>query len=301
MFTYQGEHLAGPFPAMRMDPIPTPISRPTLINFLYEVVTSLGISITFGQRAAEYYEDRERSKAGIVTTSGIRHEADVVVAADGIGSKSSSLISTKNSEPKSSGFAVYRTAFPTQVAHISREVARDYPVLPDGNDDVRVYLGPDTHAITLVSKTITTWLLTHRVGTTIFVFLEKQDLVSNKYSFLQDRGDSAESWSTTVSSEDVINEITKDVPWDPRLLRLIKQTPARSIIDWRLMWRDPRQAWSSPAGLITQIGDAAHSFLPSSANGGTQSIEDGISLAACLQIAGKDRIPLAAKVHFQLR
>ena len=31
------------------------------------------------------------------------------------------------------------------------------------------------------------------------------------------------------------------------------------------------------------------------------AMEDGYSLAACLQVGGKDRIPLAVKVHNKLR
>lgn len=50
-----------------------------------------------------------------------------------------------------------------------------------------------------------------------------------------------------------------------------------------------------------QIGDAAHSFLPSSGNGATQGMEDAVSLAACLQIAGKENVPWATRVHNKLR
>lgn len=67
-------------------------------------------------------------------------------------------------------------------------------------------------------------------------------------------------------------------------------------------WRDPQPKWTSPAGLVVQLGDAAHTFLPSSGNGGTQALEDAISLAACLHKAGsKDNIPQATRVHNLLR
>lgn len=53
---------------------------------------------------------------------------------------------------------------------------------------------------------------------------------------------------------------------------------------------------------MIQLGDAAHCFLPSSGNGGTQAMEDAVSLAACLAIGGsKDRIPDATRVHNLLR
>jgi 2-polyprenyl-6-methoxyphenol hydroxylase-like FAD-dependent oxidoreductase len=84
-------------------------------------------------------------------------------------------------------------------------------------------------------------------------------------------------------------------------LALIKQTPDKHIIDWKLMWRNANPKWTSPGNLIIQIGDAAHSFLPTSANGATQAVEDGISLASCLHLAGKENITLATRVHNHLR
>lgn len=67
------------------------------------------------------------------------------------------------------------------------------------------------------------------------------------------------------------------------------------------MWRDPQPKSTSPSGLVVQLGDAAHTFLPSSGNGGTQAIEDALSLAACISKAGKSNIQDATKVHELLR
>lgn len=67
------------------------------------------------------------------------------------------------------------------------------------------------------------------------------------------------------------------------------------------MWRDPQPKWASPGGRVVQIGDAAHTFIPSSGNGGTQAIEDAVSLAACIGLAGKDNLANAARVHNLLR
>lgn len=67
------------------------------------------------------------------------------------------------------------------------------------------------------------------------------------------------------------------------------------------MWRDPQPQWHSPGGPVVQVGDSAHTFLPASGNGGTQAMEDGVSLAACLQIGGKSNIPIAVRVHNKLR
>lgn len=67
------------------------------------------------------------------------------------------------------------------------------------------------------------------------------------------------------------------------------------------MWRDPQENWVSPKGYVVQLGDAAHTFLPSSGNGATQAMEDGISLAACVARAKKGDVPSATRVHNLLR
>ncbi|KJZ71296.1 hypothetical protein HIM_09306 [Hirsutella minnesotensis 3608] len=67
------------------------------------------------------------------------------------------------------------------------------------------------------------------------------------------------------------------------------------------MWRDPQPKWTSPGGRILQLGDAAHTFHPSSGNGGTQAVEDAIMIAKCLSLAGKDNIEWATRVSNLLR
>ena len=89
--------------------------------------------------------------------------------------------------------------------------------------------------------------------------------------------------------------------WDETLIAVMKQTPPKSVVDYKIMWRNPNTKWASDGGLILQLGDSAHSFLPTSANGATQAMEDGISIAACLKLAGKGSVPLATKVHTHLR
>ena len=67
------------------------------------------------------------------------------------------------------------------------------------------------------------------------------------------------------------------------------------------MWRDLCEDWTSPAGRLVQVGDSAHSFLPSSGNGASQAMEDAITLATCLQLGGKSNVSSAARVYNKLR
>jgi 2-polyprenyl-6-methoxyphenol hydroxylase-like FAD-dependent oxidoreductase len=89
--------------------------------------------------------------------------------------------------------------------------------------------------------------------------------------------------------------------WDARVLAVVEKTPPNSVVDYKISWRDPDSVWTSQPGRIIKIGDAAHAFIPNSTNGATQAMEDGISLAACLRLAGKQKIALATSVHSKLR
>jgi 2-polyprenyl-6-methoxyphenol hydroxylase-like FAD-dependent oxidoreductase len=96
--------------------------------------------------------------------------------------------------------------------------------------------------------------------------------------------------------------MTATIPGWPEVAdRVIKRTPLDRLHDFKLMWREPQPCWASPNGRVVQIGDAAHTFLPSSGSGATQGIEDAVSIAACLGLAGKDNVPWASKVHSKLR
>ena len=99
----------------------------------------------------------------------------------------------------------------------------------------------------------------------------------------------------------MIQGLENELGWDKSILAVMGQTPPQSVVDYKIMWRNPNPKWVSPGGLIVQLGDSAHSFLPTSANGATQAMEDGISLAACLKLAGKNNIVLATRVHTALR
>jgi 2-polyprenyl-6-methoxyphenol hydroxylase-like FAD-dependent oxidoreductase len=96
---------------------------------------------------------------------------------------------------------------------------------------------------------------------------------------------SSESWTATLSSSTVADQVLRDsTDWDPALISLIRNTPEETINDWLLMFRDPQPNWVSPKGRVVQCGDSAHPFLPTSANGATQAMEDAVSLAAALRL-----------------
>lgn len=114
---------------------------------------------------------------------------------------------------------------------------------------------------------------------------------------------SREDWGHTVEADEVLASIDHghSTPWAPIFKELVKLTPPKTIVNFELFWRNPQPSWSSPGARVIQIGDCAHSFLPSSGNGATQAMEDAVSLSTCLQIGGKENIPLAVRTHIKFR
>jgi len=83
--------------------------------------------------------------------------------------------------------------------------------------------------------------------------------------------------------------------------RIVSKTPEEVLVDWKLVYRDPLPTWVSENGRICLLGDAAHPFLPTSAQGATQALEDGVTLAITLRKAGKENVPAALRAYQDIR
>ncbi|XXH00944.1 hypothetical protein Hte_007295 [Hypoxylon texense] len=135
----------------------------------------------------------------------------------------------------------------------------------------------------------------------------KLDSRIQKKFFSSPRGDfriymaSKESWKAAVSADEVLKRLNESPGWDPDLIQVLSHIPDKSCIDWTLRWRDPQPQWASSGGRVVQLGDSAHSFLPTSGNGASQALEDALSLAQCLRLGGKGKEHIATKVHNKLR
>lgn len=143
--------------------------------------------------------------------------------------------------------------------------------------------GPDVHLLfsTLKNGSDCCWVLTHR-----------------------DEADIAESWSFPGYLKDVYKVLEG---WDPMCTKIVSKTPESVLVDWKLVYRDPLPTWVSGYGKapghgrICLLGDAAHPFLPTSAQGATQALEDGVTLAVVLRQAGKGNISAALRAYQEIR
>ncbi|KAK7752780.1 hypothetical protein SLS62_005332 [Diatrype stigma] len=231
----------------------------------------LGIPIHLGHRIKTYFE--EDDQAGIVLDSGEKIAGDVVLAADGVRSKARQTVLGYEDKPKSSGYAVWRAWFSNEDMLADPQTAH----FCNNGDTFNGWIGPNMHFLfsTIKNGSDCCWVLTH-----------------------PDAHDIDESWSFPGKLSEVL-ETLKD--WDPMCARIVAKTPEAKLVDWKLVYRDPLPTWVSPKGRILLVGDAAHPFLPTSVQGATQALEDGVSIAVCLRRGGKEGVPTAVRAHEKIR
>ncbi|VUC37218.1 unnamed protein product [Clonostachys rosea] len=262
MYTHDGQFVGCPIFGLST-------IRSSFHNLLYQYATHLGIDIRLDARVVEYFETSHRG--GVVLDTGARITADLVVAADGVGSRSGVVVNGERHQLTSSGYAMLRSTYPV-------EIAMQNPLLAEFLGDssaVRGYVGPGAHIITGRTENGVSWMLTHK-----------------------DEDPDGQDRAPAVDPKKALPYVEGWIPW---LSELIKTTPEMGAVDYKLLWRNPQPKWASDHGRVVQIGDAAHTFLPTSASGATMAMEDAFSLATCLQLGGKSNLALAVKVHNKLR
>ena len=92
----------------------------------------------------DYFEDVELGEGGVVLDSGEKIEGDVVIAADGLVTKSHRLVFEKI-EIKSSGNAIYSTAYPVKHALVDPEAGERFKILENGKIVNDIWVGSVFH------------------------------------------------------------------------------------------------------------------------------------------------------------
>lgn len=271
--------------------VPSCSARGEIHKILFDHALSVGVDIRLGQKVTEYFEDD--SGAGVVS-NGERVTGDVVLGCDGVRSKARTLVLGYDDKPKPSGYAVYRAWLD------SSELAKD-PLTKDlviNGDTHTGWLGPDIHflAASIKNGKEFSWVCTHK-----------------------DERDVDEGWSEPGNHEDACRVLEG---WAPEVHAIVRMTPPEKLVDWKLVctyavlaapnttclltWlsdsdRDPLPTWVSPKGRIALVGDAAHPFLPTSIQGASQALESSVTVAVCLELAGKEHVPDALRAYEKIR
>jgi 2-polyprenyl-6-methoxyphenol hydroxylase-like FAD-dependent oxidoreductase len=262
--------------------------RKKFYQMLLRQVARAGLKVEYSQRVERYFEDEAAGLGGVVTEDGSIRVAHIVVAADANRTRSDLLIAGEHMPSQSSGMSVYRTALPTELALRNEAFRKRWGDAVAKEASHEFWIGPGMHLGLMVSPEFVAWGLTPRDSSMHAGGVEP-----------------VESWDPDVDPEEVVKVLLRVPDWDPAIEGLIRATPKGSIVHWPLLWRNLRREWTSKGGRVVQVGDAAHTTIPSSASGATLAIEDAVTLATCLQLAchssGASGAPLGAWVYNLLR
>ncbi|CAH0020561.1 unnamed protein product [Clonostachys rhizophaga] len=283
-YSYHGEFINSAMPEWRgsdveansgLGTVGQIITRPNHAEVMLAQIRQLGIPIVWGKKVVKYGEALKDGPAFAETEDGERFEADVIIAADGVHSASREIVKGNVPPVQRTGYYAARTGFPrSDLPDLGPECQHLFP--RDGEAGInRVYIGKSSHHVVSTSKDYVAWVINSKA-----------------------KKDHSEGTSTNLTPEDVIAVMGDG--WDPAVLKLIRHSPA-SIVNWSLNFRNPHRHWTSPGGRVVQLGDAAHTFLPTSGNGAVQAMEDAISIAECLQQGGKENVGWSTRVHNVLR
>ncbi|PVH91090.1 FAD/NAD(P)-binding domain-containing protein [Periconia macrospinosa] len=180
----------------------------------FDAAEDAGIKIEFNRKVVDYFEDESRGKGGCIIDDDTRYEADVVIAADGVGSKSQRLVGGQV-RAESSGRAMWRAAFPKEHLDKNPEVKEFFKMQPGNEPVVRTFLGPSTYALTLSREDVMVWITNHDAT-----------------------GSEEENWNRTIDAQEVLDGID-NLPgkWCNIFKELVRITPPNTIVNFPLFWR----------------------------------------------------------------
>lgn len=244
--------------------------RGEIHRIVYDHAVEVGVEIRLAQEVTEYFESED--EAGVVS-NGERIVGDVVLGADGVRSKARTLVLGYDDKPKPSGYAIYR-AWMSSEDLAKSDLTKDLVIHGDSHTG---WLGPDIHFLAAAIKDGKefSWVMTHK-----------------------DTRDVDEGWSEPGNHDDACEFLSG---WNPTVHAIVRVTPPEKLVDWKLVYRDPLPTWISPKARIALIGDAAHPFLPTSIQGASQAMEDGVCLAVCLQLGGEKHVTDALRAYERIR
>lgn len=114
--------------------------RAAFAQMQYDQAQRLGIPVFFGRKVISYEEDILSNEARIQCASGEAFAADIIIAADGIGSKSHGVVTGQDARVYPTGYAIARVAYGRE--HIkSGSLAEKLLPQISQRPEFRVYVG----------------------------------------------------------------------------------------------------------------------------------------------------------------
>ncbi|KAJ5556475.1 salicylate hydroxylase [Penicillium frequentans] len=246
--------------------------RGQMHKIFLDYAEEVGVEFKFGCEVIDYLETE--NTAGVELRSGEKIFGDCVLASDGPRSIARQKVLHLEDKKVNSGYAIYRAFFEINDEHRLDPRIKDF--CRKDVDTLKIWLGPDAHTLA-------------------YSWNEGKDLVW--VGTHKDMTDIKESWSFPGDKQEALQEFTG---FPEQFKALVEHTPPKKLTDYKLVWRDALATWLSKGKRIALIGDAAHCHLPTSAQGGSQAMEDATTTAICIRNAKGD-IPLALQVMERIR
>jgi 3-hydroxybenzoate 6-monooxygenase len=243
------------------------IGRADLLSLLADACVDADVELRTGREAMAIDQSAFASSvmggALVTSTDGRVYTGDVVVAADGTRSVTSSLIS--GGDESGDGWAAYRGTVPATSLPLNEALA----------GDVVAWMGPDAHFTRYPVRT-------GEVFEQVAVFRSKQ----------YERARDGVRWG---GPDELQSAFASCAPAVRTGLAWLRRDQCQRMLD-----RAPLAAWV--AGRVALLGDAVHPMPGYLAQGGCQAIEDAAALAAALaDCPGPQRVPEALDAYQALR
>jgi 2-polyprenyl-6-methoxyphenol hydroxylase-like FAD-dependent oxidoreductase len=115
--------------------------RPRFQNMLLDYLAKAGIQIEWNKQVVEYFEDRDSGKAGVLLSNNERLSSELVIAADGVGTKSYKIVTGSQTPAQSSGYSLYRSAFPLKYVDGNDILLKRFPEFEEGKRILETWTG----------------------------------------------------------------------------------------------------------------------------------------------------------------
>lgn len=227
------------------------IHRADYQQLLFDAAVREGVEVRLSSYAIEINE----AATSVTLHTGETLTADLIVGADGIRSRTrAAILKSQNPEPVDSPNWAYRATVSRELMMSDSKIAH---LMTDINSNC--WIGPDRH---------------------IMAYPIRNGTMYNLVMSHPEKGSGNGLWNQPGDLNEM-KEHYKD--FDPVIRQVL--THVTSCLKWKLAKLPKLPTWVGMSGKVVLIGDAAHGMVPYLAQGAATSIEDGASLAECLDRA----------------
>ncbi|KAE8326598.1 hypothetical protein BDV39DRAFT_193445 [Aspergillus sergii] len=245
-------------------------------QFLRELVALLPKGSTrFNKELESYVDDPSREQVLLRFTDGTTAEADTLLGADGIHSRTRQLLLGDDSPAAHASFTHqvgYRTVLPISESIEAMGEAK-------GGSDFCIHTGPNAYVPS-------------------YPMLDGTEKVLNLTTVIY----TPEPWShgekmVAPATHDEVAKVFQD--WSPPIRDLIAKFPEK-LMKWGIFDMADHPAPTYASGRVAILGDAAHASTPFLGAGGAMGIEDALAMASAMQVV-RDASTSAATIPAALQ